>query len=321
MEINEDILKAVESVLGKNIEIVDCEQTKSVREEEVLLINGIPVKLEGNDGAAIKKALLTGQIPSCDLLNQLLFHAGIISQAVRLETSLSVKSSTTTTEEITVARNGLILDERSLETKEDNFYTSSCSEVWEPIGKMASLKASHAVAEELQISSSPEESMEYVKRNKSSSSSIIPPMRQNSVCTNDSVSNYSSSPSSSSRPNSDLSTNITTSDMNLYDNIQSYLQNHCNHQGQERSSSKLNQSSSCDSGHHNDSISSSTVNEDDYGLRSATTQSSITSQSSFGGIKSQNSSSSIDEVDFQRCKIKNKPFYVKLKPQNYLVNY
>lgn len=314
---DEEILKTVEAVLGKDVEIVDCQKTKSVQEEEILLINGKQVKLDLKDAAAIKKALMTGQIPPCDLLNQILFQAGILRQPVRLETSLSVKSSLTTTEEIRVARNGLILDERSLETKEDNYYTSSCSEVWEPIGKVSSMKSTNGATDEMCLPPS-EENLEYVKRNKSSSSTQIPPMRQNSVCTNDSI--YSSSASSSSRPTSDLSVNISSSDMNLYDNIQSYLINnhgHANAAG-DASATKLNQSLSCDSGHHDYSLTSTTVNDDEYVIPS-TTQSSITTQSSLNGKTANNSAVSIDEVDFQRCRIKNQPLMAKLKPQHHLV--
>lgn len=47
---------------------------------------------------------------------------------------MSVKSSVVTKEEVTVARGGKIVDERSRETKENNFYTSSTSEIWEPVG-------------------------------------------------------------------------------------------------------------------------------------------------------------------------------------------
>jgi hypothetical protein len=303
---DEEILKTVEAVLGKDIEIVDCQKTKSVQEEEILLINGQPVKLEGSDGAAIKKALMTGQIPPCELLNQILFQAGILRQPVRLETSLSVKSSLTTTEEIRVARNGLILDERSLETKEDNFYTSECSEVWEPIGKVSTIKGTNGIVTEELC-----DNLNFIKRNKTSSSTSIPPMRQNSVCTNDSI--YSSSASSSSRPTSDLSVNIDNSDMNLYDNIQSYLINHHGHATNATTNldPKLNQSLSCDSGHHDFSLTSTTVNDDEFIIPSTTaTQSSIATQSS---------KASIDEIDFQRCRIKDEPMMVKLKPQFHLV--
>lgn len=128
-----EIQETVESILGKEVKIVDCEKKSTIKEEEVLLINGLPVTLEGRDGRAIKQALLTGQVPPCDLLNTLLIRTGILKAPVKLETSLSVKTSTVTKEEVTVARDGKIVDERSRETKENNFYTSSTSEVWEPV--------------------------------------------------------------------------------------------------------------------------------------------------------------------------------------------
>ena len=51
-----------------------------------------------------------------------------------METSLNVKSSIVTKEEVTVAKDGKIVDERSRETKENNSYSSTTSEIWEPIG-------------------------------------------------------------------------------------------------------------------------------------------------------------------------------------------
>ncbi|KAK7866810.1 hypothetical protein R5R35_005243 [Gryllus longicercus] len=131
---DDEIQETVESILGKGVKVVDCEKKSCVREEEVLLVNGCPIALEGEDGAAIREALLHGTVPHCDLLNQILIRAGILRAPVRLETSLSVKSTVVTREEVTVARGGQVVDERSRETKEDNFYTSTTSEVWEPVG-------------------------------------------------------------------------------------------------------------------------------------------------------------------------------------------
>lgn len=279
---DEEILKTVESMLGKNVEIVDCEKTSSVREEEVLLINGIPIQLDENDSIAIKKALITGEVPPCDLLNQLLFRAGIMRQAVHLETSLSVKSSVVTTEEVTIARDGRILDERSTETKEDNFYTSSSSEIWDPIKivpvgdqcipnisltptdqripKIAPLSQSTA--------SATEESTDYIVTHHDGddetevesttchyqqsypATAKIPPIRQNSLCTDSSQSsanssNYSSRPasnasisevSSSAKFEQPLSAASCTSPMRWP--TKTFSQ-----------SKKVNQSISCDSGH------------------------------------------------------------------------
>lgn len=131
---DDEIQDTVESILGKGVKVVDCQKTSSIKEEEVLLVNGCPVPLEGEDGAAIRNALIHGVVPDCDLLNQLLIRAGILKAPVRLETSLSVKSSVVTREEVTVAKGGQVVDERTRETKEDNYYTSNSSEVWEPVG-------------------------------------------------------------------------------------------------------------------------------------------------------------------------------------------
>lgn len=128
-----EIQETVESILGKGVKVVDCEKKSSIREEEVLFINGMPVTLEGRDGRAIKQALITGQVPPCDLLNTLLIKTGILKAPVKLDTSLSVKSTTVTKEEVVVSRDGKIVDERSREVKEHNHYTSAVSEVYEPI--------------------------------------------------------------------------------------------------------------------------------------------------------------------------------------------
>ncbi|XP_015833511.1 ras-GEF domain-containing family member 1B isoform X5 [Tribolium castaneum] len=128
-----EIQETVESILGKGAKVVDCEKKSSIKEEEVLFINGMPVTLEGRDGLAIKQALITGQVPPCDLLNTLLIKTGILKAPVKLDTSLSVKSTTVTKEEVTVSRDGKVVDERSRETKEQNFYTSAITEVYEPI--------------------------------------------------------------------------------------------------------------------------------------------------------------------------------------------
>uniref|UniRef100_A0A1B6LRM7 Ras-GEF domain-containing protein n=1 Tax=Graphocephala atropunctata TaxID=36148 RepID=A0A1B6LRM7_9HEMI len=169
-----DIQETVESILGKGVKVVDCEKKSCVKEEEVLLVNGCPIKLEGEDGAAIREALLHGTVPHCDLLNQILVRAGILRAPVRLETSLSVKSSVVTREEVSVSRGGQVVDERSRETKEDNFYTSTTSEVWEPVGVIPNPNSRTKIDSTTSTSGFPQD--------------------------------YSSSSASSSRPNSDAST-------------------------------------------------------------------------------------------------------------------
>ncbi|KMY94566.1 ras-GEF domain-containing family member 1B [Drosophila simulans] len=139
---DEDILNAVESLFGKDVKIVDCETSSSLQQEEVLLVNGVPVKLDGlpaDDASAIKAALLEGQMPSVEHLNQLLFRAGLAQQPIEVETSLTVKSSLTTTEEVLVSRNGQILDERTVETKENFNHQSHQKEIWHPVKQQSAL--------------------------------------------------------------------------------------------------------------------------------------------------------------------------------------
>ncbi|XP_065216721.1 ras-GEF domain-containing family member 1B-like [Planococcus citri] len=131
---DDEIQETVEAILGKDVKVIDCEKKSTIKEEEVLLINGCPVTLDGEDGAAVKEALLRGNIPNCHSLNQILVRVGILKAPVKLETNLSVKSNVVTREEVTVAKGGQVVDERSRETKEDNFYTSNTSEIWEPVG-------------------------------------------------------------------------------------------------------------------------------------------------------------------------------------------
>lgn len=150
---DDEIQETVESLLGKHVKIIDCEKKSVVKEEELLLINGCPITLEGEDGEAIKNALLHGNIPNCDLLNQILIRAGILKAPVRLETNLSVKSSVVTREEVSVSKAGAVIDERSRETKEDNYYTSSSSEVWEPMKPKSQLQKETASQTNLTSSS------------------------------------------------------------------------------------------------------------------------------------------------------------------------
>ncbi|KAH8370384.1 hypothetical protein KR093_003248 [Drosophila rubida] len=139
---DEDIMNAVESLFGKDVKVVDCQTSSTVQQEEVLLINGVPVKLDGlpaDDASAIKSALLDGQMPAVEHLNQLLFRAGLAQQPIEVETSLTVKSSLTTTEEVLVSRNGQVLDERTVETKEHFNHQSHQKEIWQPIKQQNAL--------------------------------------------------------------------------------------------------------------------------------------------------------------------------------------
>lgn len=126
-----EIQEKVESLAGKGTRVIDCEKSTKFQSEEILLVNGFPVPLNGEEGIRIKEALLSGHVPPCDLLNQILMRAGILKNPVELETTMNVKTTTKTTEVLTLRdKNGLILDERLKEIEEDNEYKSSSKEVW-----------------------------------------------------------------------------------------------------------------------------------------------------------------------------------------------
>ncbi|EDX07507.1 GD11282 [Drosophila simulans] len=78
-------------------------------------------------------------MPSVEHLNQVLFRAGLSQQPIEVETSLTVKSSLTTTEEVLVSRNGQILDERTVETKENFNHQSHQKEIWHPVKQQSAL--------------------------------------------------------------------------------------------------------------------------------------------------------------------------------------
>jgi len=126
-----EIQEKVESLAGKGTRVLDCEKSTHFQTEEVLLVNGYPVPLQGEDGRRIKQALMTGQVPPCDLLNEILIRAGILKSPVELETTVSTKSTTKTTELLTLRdRHGTLLDERMKEVEEDNEFESKTTEVW-----------------------------------------------------------------------------------------------------------------------------------------------------------------------------------------------
>ena len=65
--------KAVHDLLGPDQKIVGVEKKVVVKEEEVIMVNGTPIALEGEEGVQIKECLIRGAIPPKDLLNHLLF--------------------------------------------------------------------------------------------------------------------------------------------------------------------------------------------------------------------------------------------------------
>ena len=139
-KMDDEIIKTkIETMLG-NVKIVDCEQMVTHNQEEILLINGVPIKLDDNEedccrheNMSIKEALLSGIVPSSHLLNKLLFRAGVITDTtVELETTMSVKQTFVQKEDITLSRNGQTLDSKSTKVTDDQLYASECKELWKP---------------------------------------------------------------------------------------------------------------------------------------------------------------------------------------------
>jgi hypothetical protein len=285
-----------------------------VREEEVLLINGVPVTLEGSDGNALKKALIAGEIPSCELLNQILFRAGILRQPVELETSLSVKTSTVTTEDIQVARNGVILDERSCETKENNYYSSTCNEIWTPVDvlKRSKQEAIDSAVEDLDKVADELTTHMYV----SDSSCDKLMNRQNSICTESE--STSSNYSSSSRPVSNIS-NAS------YDNIICPMSSPNNNTGRHKDRISV----SCDSGNDDEVTLTSMCSGDCADICKTNTSSSIQTNSSFGcdsHISDEDTVDFVSSISTSSTKPKKRhhhhhrkrPAYLRVKPQRHV---
>ena len=99
----------------------------------MLLVNGTPITLEGEEGLAIKECLLKGAIPNQDLINHLLIKAGLLLKPVKVSTELTVKDTRTKTENVILHRNGTILDEKSRAGQETQVYSSTTEEDWLPV--------------------------------------------------------------------------------------------------------------------------------------------------------------------------------------------
>ena len=100
---------------------------------KVLLVNGTPITLGGEEGLAIKECLLKGAIPNQDLINHLLIKAGLLLKPVKVSTELTVKDTRTKTENVILHRNGTILDDKSRAGQETQVYSSTTEEDWLPV--------------------------------------------------------------------------------------------------------------------------------------------------------------------------------------------
>ncbi|XP_037947390.1 uncharacterized protein LOC119679232 [Teleopsis dalmanni] len=239
---DEEILNTIHSRFGKNVNIVDCEKKFVEQEEETLLVNGVPIKLDNlsGDKNAIKTALQNGQIPSIDVFNEMLLQAGIQKQEVQLETSISVKSIVTTKEEISISRKGKTLENQKTETQENYLYESKQKESLQPFIK---------------------------KNNGKDCNNLKTKFGSNATFAKDSTTNIKQSEHLVTS-NNPLKTSFSNSDTNAsYSNISEYstmsansstdLENHDSAIGDLLETYNLSDHSkksttSCDSGHHGD---------------------------------------------------------------------
>jgi hypothetical protein len=92
--------RAVQEFLGPDRKIIGVDKKVTIRETEVIMVNGTPIALEGEEGEAIKECLLRGSMPAQDLLNHLLLKAGLLVAPKRqiVQADVKVNTAVTTTE-------------------------------------------------------------------------------------------------------------------------------------------------------------------------------------------------------------------------------
>ena len=98
--------RVVEDFLGPDRKIIGVDKKVTVRETEVIMVNGTPIALEGEEGEAIKECLLRGSMPAQDLLNHLLLKAGLLVAPKRqiIQSDVKVNTAVTTTENAILVR-------------------------------------------------------------------------------------------------------------------------------------------------------------------------------------------------------------------------
>ncbi|CAL4109532.1 unnamed protein product, partial [Meganyctiphanes norvegica] len=127
---------AVDELFGAGrAKVVDAVTNTRVTEREVILVNGVPVQLVGEDGEALKAALLAGRLPDQALINRVL--ASVLGQELRgvqkVESSLTMTSRVTTKDTLIVHQNGKVLDERSTESTQDTRLQGSSTDMLQPL--------------------------------------------------------------------------------------------------------------------------------------------------------------------------------------------
>ena len=114
--------------------MVDAVSSTKVTEHEVILVNGTPVQLVGEDGEALKRALLEGRLPDQSILNRVLSSVlGCELKGVaKVESNVTMTSKVTTRDTLTVHHNGKVVDERTAESKYDTVLQGHINDTYKP---------------------------------------------------------------------------------------------------------------------------------------------------------------------------------------------
>jgi len=128
----ECVEKAVKDLLGPDQKVVSVEKKKVVvQESEVIMVNGNPITLTGEEGDRIKACLLSGKLAEYpQLLNQLLAKAGLLITSDTITAESEVRNSLTTRH--TVKLNDEEEDHRVHEATEVSRISDSRQVPWQP---------------------------------------------------------------------------------------------------------------------------------------------------------------------------------------------
>lgn len=126
-----DIQSKVESLVGKGAKILDCVKSSWFQQEQILLVDGYPVPLEGEEGQRIKVAMEAGQIPPHEMLSEILRRAGILREGGSLETTSQTRCITKTRDSV-ILRNesGKVLDGSEREVEDCLGMSSETDDIW-----------------------------------------------------------------------------------------------------------------------------------------------------------------------------------------------
>lgn len=143
-------MEVTESIIETGPNYVVEKKTRTV-EEETIFVNGVPVQLAGPEADELKRCMLTGEIPT-GLLERILGNAKLRSGTVaKVQTSLTVKKKMQTKDTVIEKNNGVVTDEHTTGTNEEQISETSQTDVYAP----ADAESRSIISSELFVSSYP----------------------------------------------------------------------------------------------------------------------------------------------------------------------